>query len=92
MSHWGRPSEPKSSGVATPQVSLVVQVPGKAKAESAECPKIQAYRARLKQKYGDTFFRGKPVFLPPVPGPYGEAKIQLKPGPRVYQHREVALR
>ena len=62
----GRPLEPKPSGVATPQVSSVVQVPGKAKAESDECPKIQALRARLKQKYGDTFFSGKPVFLPPV--------------------------
>ena len=56
MGHFGRPPEPKMGGVATPQVSSVVQVPGKAKAESDECPKIQALRARLKQKYGDTFF------------------------------------
>ena len=60
-----------------------LQVPGKAKAESDECPKIQALRARLKQKYGDTFFSGKPVFPPPVRGPYGEAKIRMKPDPRV---------
>ena len=40
----------------------MVQVPGKAKAESDECPKIQALKAGLKQKYGDTFFGGKPVF------------------------------
>ena len=59
----------------------MVQVPGKAKAESDECPTIQALRARLKQKYGDTFFSGKPVFPPPVRGPYGEAKIRLKPDP-----------
>ena len=70
----------------------MVQVPGKAKAESNECPKIQALRARLKQKYGETFFSGKPVFPPPVRGPYGEAKIRLKPDPRVYRHREFALR
>ena len=44
--HLGRPPEPKPSG-DTPQVSSVVQVPGKAKAESDECPKIQALRARL---------------------------------------------
>ena len=42
--HLGRPPEPKASGVATPQVSSVVQVPGKAKAESDDCPKIQALR------------------------------------------------
>ena len=62
LGHLGRPPEPKASGVATPQVSSVVQVPGKAKAESDDCPKIQALRARLKQKYGETFFSGKPVF------------------------------
>ena len=61
LSHLKRPPEPKACG-DTPQVSSVVQVPGKAKAESDECPKIQALRARLKQKYGDTFFRGRPVF------------------------------
>ena len=66
LGHLGRPPEPKPSGVATPQVSSVVQVPGKAKAESDDCPKIQALRARLKQKYGDTFFSRKPVFPPPV--------------------------
>ena len=92
LGHLGRPPEPKPSGVATPQVTSVVQVPGKAKAESDDCPKIQALRARLKQKYGDTFFRGKPVFPPPVRGPYGEAKIRLKQDPRVYRHREFALR
>ena len=64
LGHLGRPPEPKPCG-GTPQVSSVVQVPGKAKAESDECPKIQALRARLKQKYGDTFFNGKPVFPPP---------------------------
>ena len=92
LGHLGRPPEPKPSGVATPQVSSVVQVPGKAKAESDDCPKIQALRARLKQKYGDTIFSGKPVFPPPVRGPYGEAKIRLKQDPRVYRHREFALR
>ena len=92
MGHLRRPPEPKTSGVATPQVSVVVQVPGKAKVESDECPKIQALRARLKQRYGDTFFSGTPVFPPPVRGPYGEAKIRLKPDPRVYRHREFALR
>ena len=44
----------------------MVQVPGKAEAESHDCPKIQALRARLKQKYGETFFSGKPVFPPPL--------------------------
>ena len=92
LGHLGRPPEPKASGVATPQVSSVVQVPGKAKAESDDCPKIQALRARLKQKYGETFFSGKPVFPPPVRGPYGEAKIRLKQDPRVYRHREFALK
>ena len=56
MGHLGRPPEPKASGIATPQVKSVVQVPGKAKAESDECPGIQVFRARLKQKYGDTIF------------------------------------
>ena len=92
LGYLGRPPESKASGVASPQVSSVVQVPGKAKAESDDCPKIQALRARLKQKYGDTFFSGKPVFPPPVRGPYGEAKIRLKQDPRVYRHREFALR
>ena len=69
----------------------MVQVPGKAKAESNECHKIQASRARLKQNYGDTFFSGNPVFPPPVRGPYGDPKIQLKPDPRVYRPREFAI-
>ena len=73
LGHLGRPPE-RSCG-DTPQVSSVVQVPGKAKAESNDCPKIQALRARVKQKYGETFFSGKPVFPPPVCGPYGQAKI-----------------
>ena len=90
LGHLGRPPERSCGG--TPQVSSVVQVPGKAKAESDDCPKIQALRARLKQKCGETFFSGKPVFPPPVRGPYGEAKIRLKPDPRVYRHREFALR
>ena len=67
-------------------------MPGKAKAESDECLKIQALRARLKQKYGDTLLSGKPLFPPPVHGPYREAKIRLKPDRRVYRHREFALR
>ena len=92
LGHLGRPPEPKLSGVATPQVSSVVQVPGKAKAESDDCPKIQALRARLRQKYGETFFSGKRVFPPPVRGPYGEAKIRLTLDPRVYRHQEFALR
>ena len=91
LGHLGRRPEPKPCG-CTPQVSSVVQVPGKAKAESDECPEIQALRARLKQKYGDTFFSGKPVSPPAVRGPYGEAKIRLKPDSRVYRHREFALR
>ena len=91
LGHLGRPPEPKPCG-GTPQVSSVVQVPGKAKAESDECPKIQALRARLKQNYDDTFFSGKRVFPPAVRGPYGEAKIRLQLDPRVYRHREFALR
>ena len=92
LGHLRRPPGPKLRGNASLQVSSVVQMPGKAKAESDECPKVQALRARLKQKYRGTFFTGKPVFPPPVRGPYGEAKIPLKPDPRVYRHREFALR
>ena len=55
-------------------------------------PQDQALRARLKQKYGDTFFSGKPVFPLPARGTYAEAKIQLKRDPHVYQHHEFALR
>ena len=57
MGHSGRPAEPRPSGSNTGQVSLVVQVSRKAKAQSEECHKIQALRARLEQKYGDTFFK-----------------------------------
>ena len=46
----------------------------------------------MKQRYGDTFFSGKPVFQLPVRGPYGEAKIRLRPDPCVYRHRKFALR
>ena len=92
MGHLERPLGPRTSGVATPQISSVVQVHGKAKAQSDECPKIQALRVRLQQKYGGTFFSGKPVFPPPLRGPYGEAEIQLEPDPRVYRHRQFALR
>ena len=35
---------------------------------------------------------GSPGTTPPVRGPYGEAKIRLKQDPRVYRHREFALR
>ena len=91
IAHRGRPPELNSSRSDTPQVSSVVQVPGKAKAESDECPKIQALRDRLKEKYGSTFFSGKPVFPPQVRGPYAGAKIRLKQDPRVYRHREFAL-
>ena len=92
IGHLGRPPGTKTSGIATPQVSSVVQVPGKAKAESDECSKIQAWRAKLKQQYADTFFSGTPVFLPPVRGRYAEARIRLKPDPRMYRHREFDLR
>ena len=92
MGHFERTPERELSGNNTPQVTSVVQVPGKAKAESNERPKIQALRARLRQEYADTFFSGKPVFPPPVCAAYGEAKIRLKPDPRVYRHREFALR
>ena len=37
MSHLGRPPEPKTRGIAPPQVSSVVHLPSKAKAESDEC-------------------------------------------------------
>ena len=49
----------------------------------------------MSQSNGSTFsyfFSSKPVFPPPVRGPYGEAKIRLKQDPRVYRHREFALR
>ena len=92
LGHLGRPPEPKPSGVATPQVSSVVQVPGKAKAESDDCPKIQALRARLKQKYGETFFSGKPEFPPPGAWTVWRGQDTTEAGPRVYRHREFALR
>ena len=81
MGHLQRPRERKRSRIATPQLSSVVQVPGKAKAESDECPKIQALRARLSQRYADAFFSEKPVIPPPALGPYGDVKIQLTPDP-----------
>ena len=68
IGHLVRLPEPKASGIANPQVSSVVQVPGKAKAVSDECPKTQTLGSRLKQKYGDTLISGKPVFLQPVHG------------------------
>ena len=80
MSHLGRPPEQKLRGLNAPQVSSVVQVPGKTKAEYDE---IKALRTRLKQKNEDTFLGGKPVFLPPVRGAYGEAKIRTEADPRV---------
>ena len=67
-------------------------MPSKAKAESNECPEIQALRTGLKEKYGSTFFHGKPLVPPTVLGPYGEAEIRLKRDPRVYRHQELALR
>ena len=92
MDQLRRPLELKASGIATPQVSSVVRVPGKAKVESDEYPKILALRPKQKQKYGDTFLRWKPVFPPPVRGPYSEAKIRLKRDPCVFGHRKFALR
>ena len=92
MGNFRRPPEPKRSGNHTLHVSPVVLVPIKEEAEADECPKAQALRPRLKHKHGDTFCCGKPVFPPLVRGPYGEANIRLKPDPRVYRHREFALR
>ena len=91
LGYLGRSPEPKPCE-GTPQVSSLVQVPEEAKAESDNCLKIKALRARLKHKYGKTFFSGKPEFPTPVRGPYGEAKIQLRQDPGVYRHREFALR
>ena len=68
MGHLGRPPERKPIRRDTTQVSSVVQVPGKAEAESDESPKIRAFRAGLKQTYRNTFFSGKPVFPLPVRG------------------------
>ena len=79
---WGRYPSSKLSGPGAQQ----------SQEESGECPKIQALRAGLKQKYGDMFFSGNPVFPPAVLGPYGEAQIRLKPDPRVYPHRDFALK
>ena len=83
MGHVGRLLEPKAIGNNSPQVSSVVQVPGKAHAESDDCPGILALRARLEQNHQDIFFSRKPVFAPPVRGLYGEAEIRLKPEARV---------
>ena len=52
---WETP-ELELSGNNTPEVRSLVQVPGKAKAESDERPKQQALGVRLKEKCGDTFF------------------------------------
>ena len=41
MGHLGGPPDQKKSGVTTPQLSSVVRVPGKAKAESDQCPKTR---------------------------------------------------
>jgi len=49
-----------------PHVSSVVQVPPETKTQAEECSKIQAMRARLKEKYAASFFSGKPIFPPPV--------------------------
>ena len=92
MGHLERPPEPNLKGSDTPQVSSVVRVPGKGRAESAESCWILALGARLKEKYGDTFFTGRPLFPSPGCGPYGEAKIRLEPAPSVYRHRELAPR
>ena len=55
------------------------------------CFRIEALRAMLKQKYGDTLFSGRPVLPPPVLGPYGEANIRLKPRPPVYRQQKFPL-
>ena len=78
-------------GNDTPEVSSVVQVPGNGEAESDECPENKAWRAGLKEKYEDTFYSGKPVFPPPVRGPYGETQILLKPDSHVYWNQQFAL-
>ena len=66
-------------------------MPGKAKAESIELYKVQAWKARPKGKYGSSSFTRKPVFPPLMPGWYVEAKIQLGPDPHVYRHRKIIL-
>ena len=83
--------KPKLCGNDTQQVRSVAQMPRKAKAEFDELHKVQALRASLKGKYGSTFFSEKPAFPAPVRGPYGEAKIRVKPDPRVYRHQEFTL-
>ena len=89
--HLRRSQDPKPHGNDTLQVSSVVRVRGKAKAETDECPKIHALRARRKNEYCETFFSGKPVFPPPLRGPYSEVKIRLKPDSCVYRHQKIAF-
>ena len=50
MHHLTTHPDPEPNRSDAPQVSSVVKVPGKAKAESNECLKFQALRARLKHK------------------------------------------
>ena len=92
LGQLGRLPEPKLSGVATPQVSSVVQVPRRAKAESDECPKIQALRAGLKQKYGESFFSGKNCASPTDAWTVWRGQDTTEARPCVYRHREFALR
>ena len=55
IGHLGRSPELRARANDTPQVCSVVPVPGRAKAESDESPRIQALRGTLKEKYGSTF-------------------------------------
>ena len=60
--------------------------------DTQKVTEIQVLRHRLKRKYGYTLFSGQPVFQASVRGPSGEDWLRLKPDPRVYRHREFALR
>ena len=80
-------SDPEESYTA---IRSVVTVPTGAAQEARESPRVDELRETLVKDY-PRLFSGVANKNPPARGRLGTARIQLKPNPKVYQHREYQL-
>ena len=71
-------------------IQSVVTVPTAAAQAARENPKVEELRERLVKDY-PRLFSGLANKNPPDQGRFGTARINLKPNPKVYGHREYQL-
>ena len=77
-------SDPEEAYTA---VRSVVSIPKQAAEEAQENPKVAQLKERLIHAY-PRLFSGVANKNPPDRGRFGTARIELKPNPKIYRHRE----